>query len=224
MKRHRFAVLNAALLLMIATSPLLEGARHLARIQYAAMFALILISAVYAVGHRWHAQWIVAPLAVLTGIAHVVAYLDGGMITSILARALAVATILCVIFLLLRLLFSVTSADYETINAALCVYLLMGVTWSALYSMTEMIAPGSFAFPSGAGASTSAEIGSGLSILPIYFSFVTMTTVGYGDILAVGSAARVLAICQAVLGQVYLVVLVARLVGLQISSPRGGAG
>ncbi len=59
------------------------------------------------------------------------------------------------------------------------------------------------------------------SIYPVYFSFVTLTTLGYGDIVPTSATARMLAAAEAVTGQLYLAVLVARLVGLHISqSPR----
>ncbi len=57
--------------------------------------------------------------------------------------------------------------------------------------------------------------------IPIYYSFVTMTTLGYGDIVPVNPAARMLSVLQALTGQLYLVVLVARLVGLHIAHSTG---
>jgi voltage-gated potassium channel Kch len=58
------------------------------------------------------------------------------------------------------------------------------------------------------------------SIYPIYFSLVTLTTLGYGDIVPTAAAARMLAAVEAVVGQLYLAVLVARLVGLHIAQAR----
>jgi hypothetical protein len=55
------------------------------------------------------------------------------------------------------------------------------------------------------------------SLYPIYFSLVTMTTLGYGDITPDSDTSRMLASMEAVIGQIYLAVLVARLVGLQIA-------
>lgn len=91
--------------------------------------------------------------------------------------------------------------DAERICAALCVYLLTGSALGGLFAALEATAPGSFR-----GAPTFA-LGDA-----VYFSFVTLATLGYGDIAA--SAARALAVLEAVIGQLYLAVLIARLVSL----------
>jgi hypothetical protein len=64
------------------------------------------------------------------------------------------------------------------------------------------------------------QLGAGDSVVPLYYSFVTMTTLGYGDIVPHTPTARILSVLQSVMGQLYLAVLVARLVGLQISQSR----
>jgi hypothetical protein len=166
MRRQRFAILNVALLLLLALAPAMEGGRALTNVLFVGSFVLVLVSAVYAVGQRWHARKIVLPLAALGG-----------------------ASLLCVILLIARRLFTVTSADYETINASLCVYLLMGVLWSFAYSGTELLAPGSFSYPLAKAGAAMMEIGGKHTVIPLYFSFVTMSTLGYGDIVPLGSAA-----------------------------------
>jgi len=184
---------------------------------FVGMFVFILISAVYAVGSRWHARGIVIPLAVLTALSQVVNLLVFSRAIQIITGFLSVLTLLCVILLILRRLFTISTADYETINAALCVYLLMGVLWSIAYSMVELFAPGSFAYPLAGGDSPAIQVAGHEGMLPLYYSFVTMTTLGYGDIVPTGATAKVLAIGQAILGQIYLVVIVSRLVGLQVA-------
>lgn len=94
------------------------------------------------------------------------------------------------------------------ITGAICIYMLFGVIWAILYQIVESLSPGSF---KGLDAY---EGGQPL----IYYSFVTLTTLGYGDISPLKPAARALAYLQAVFGQVYLAVLVAGLVGMRISS------
>jgi len=67
------------------------------------------------------------------------------------------------------------------------------------------------------------RLGGRQSVFPLYYSFVTMTTLGYGDIVPRSSSARMFAAIEALMGQLYLAVLVARLVGLHIF-PSAGAG
>jgi len=96
------------------------------------------------------------------------------------------------------------------IIGAVGVYLLLGVLWAVAYTLVELNWPNSFTgFEVGTGAHWDSEW--------LYFSFVTMTTLGYGDIAPVSAIARMLAYMQAIFGQFYIAVLVAGLVSAYIS-------
>jgi amino acid transporter len=104
----------------------------------------------------------------------------------------------------------------ETISMAISVYLLLGATWGFLYIIIFQIQPGAFA---GLALPTSAH---GYDIQPIfpilgYYSLGTLSTIGAGDIAPVTLQARYATVAEAVTGQFYLAILVARLVGLQMS-------
>ena len=157
------------------------------------------------------------PFAV--GIAFVIA----GIVFNVLAVNLASPVYLYASFvalfgfLLLSISFTLKQVAMETdispnrLVGAVCVYLLLGVIWAVAYTMLEMISPGSF------GGFTPLR-GRGWDSEWLYFSFVTMTTLGYGDILPVSATARALAYMQAVFGQLYVAILVAGLVSALISS------
>jgi voltage-gated potassium channel len=107
---------------------------------------------------------------------------------------------------------------FDKICAALCSYLLIGVIFAFLYSLLEFLNPGMFlaggeVIPQG---DPRAFHGAGLG-QAIYFSFTTLTTLGYGDIAGATPVAKNLSVLEALIGQIYLVVLVARLVGMEIS-------
>ena len=105
----------------------------------------------------------------------------------------------------------------ERIFGAISVYLLIGFMFALVYAFVALVDPGAFAFSDAIlGSATSGEIGHGKSIFT-YFSFVTMTTLGYGDVTPVSPVARTLAYLEAVLGQLYLAVMIAGLVGMHIS-------
>ena len=93
--------------------------------------------------------------------------------------------------------------------------------------MIDVLDPGSFAFAFAGDTETwRLQFGGGNSGYALYYSFVTLTTLGYGDIAPVTMPARMLASLEAMTGQVYLAILVARLVGLHIAhsaSPVAGA-
>jgi len=98
----------------------------------------------------------------------------------------------------------------ETIFAAVVAYLLIALMWAYLYMILEIVIPGSFSVPE---RSIRAE-----TMQFEYFSFVTITTLGYGDIIPLTNKASALALLEALIGQIYLVVLVAWLVGMHVSS------
>jgi len=103
-----------------------------------------------------------------------------------------------------------TDISPNRLVGAVCVYLLLGVIWAIAYTILEMVSPGSF------GGFVPLQ-GRGWDNEWLYFSFVTMTTLGYGDLLPVSATARALAYMQAVFGQLYVAILVAGLVSAYIS-------
>jgi hypothetical protein len=116
--------------------------------------------------------------------------------------AIVIATILHHIFLQ-------QDVGADLIAGAIVAYLLMALMWALLYGVLEAAHPGSFNFPPGTLQTPPA--------LFRYFSFVTITTVGYGDITPVTPAARAFANLEAIVGQLYLVILVSWLVGMYVS-------
>lgn len=98
----------------------------------------------------------------------------------------------------------------ETILGALCVYVLLGIAFAGIFAgINDIESTGFFAQP---GAQSNVDF--------LYFSFVTITTVGYGDLTAGTDVGRVIVTFEALIGQVFLVTLVARLVSLYGSSLR----
>lgn len=120
---------------------------------------------------------------------------------------------------ILGFVFRATEVTRDVLAAAICAYLLMGIGWSNLYVVLENHVPGSFT--SGAlavvvpGGVESVHSQQGLFS---YFSLVTLSTLGYGDITPVTQPARMLAALEAIIGQLFIGVLIARLVGQQIGS------
>jgi hypothetical protein len=105
----------------------------------------------------------------------------------------------------------------DKIYGALCVYLLIGLTWGFIFLTLEGVQPGSFSLGQGQPAGIDKD-----PATLVYFSFITLSTVGYGDITPLSPPARSFAFMEAIIGQIYLAVLVARLVGLHIAYSMAG--
>jgi hypothetical protein len=109
----------------------------------------------------------------------------------------------------------------DTLLGAICIYLLMGGAWAFAYALVERFWPGSyrFAYP----FATSAQVTDAADILVreyrqyFYFSFITLCTIGYGDMTPASQPARSLAILEAVFGQCYMAIMIGRLVSLNIA-------
>jgi hypothetical protein len=107
------------------------------------------------------------------------------------------------IVILLKSMFKAHKVTPDMIIGAICVYLLIGIQWTVFFELINCIDP-------------DAIISDG-DISFFYFSFTTLTTLGYGDIIPNSNFAKILTNAEAITGQVYLAVLVARLVGLHIA-------
>ena len=136
------------------------------------------------------------------GVADVAAHLSG---LAFLALAAAVA---------LRAIFLPGPVDLNKVTGSLCVYLLIGIAWAELYQLLHAYDPSSF-------AGVEQQQGHALSWRFLYFSFVTLTTLGYGDVLPLTIYAQTLTAMETVIGQFYLAVLVAVLVSAYLSDTRG---
>ena len=105
----------------------------------------------------------------------------------------------------------------DLIKAALCAYLVIGLMCAAQYAAIEAIWPGSFQLPDDGASFATPGFNVDEAVLRIYFSFVTLLTLGYGDVYPIGAVARIATVVEAFAGQIVLVVLVARLVGVHVA-------
>jgi len=167
------------------------------------------ISGVYAVSERrW--QWIAAlALAVPAGVLNtLVAFQpDSGLMVLTL-----ILTILFLVFTLVSLLRAVVRSERvtgDTIYGAISVYLLMALTWAAAYFLLVTLQPDALAMNAAHHPNHTIDWSD-----CVFYSFVTLTSLGYGDILPMTQQARSLSMLEAVSGIMYVAILIARLVGL----------
>src|SRR5438093_7391926 len=155
------------------------------------VLVIALVLAVPAVGGRWinHFRPDVVPPAV---------FLVGGLIL-----------ITFVIAHLLRFILRAPSVSTEVLCASISAYLMLGLMWTMAYWLVDQLTPGgAFSFNTNAGTRSINGFNG------FYFSFITLITVGYGDITPVSKVARMLAAMEAMTGLLYVAILIARLVSL----------
>jgi len=148
-------------------------------------------------------------VAVVLAIGVVVSWSNSGptmTLSEILAQLVFIAYV-CTNLLLA--LIRARTANFEVICAAICFYMLIALNWGHIYMAIEYVWPGSFTFDATIPLRSKAE-----SLL--YFSYITITSLGYGDISPVEPAARSWAYLEVIFGQFYLAVIVARLVAMQL--------
>lgn len=123
-----------------------------------------------------------------------------------------------VIMEILKNLFRPTLVTFDTISASLCVYLLIGALWANFYAISEIVSPDAIVIISRQhDVPIVKNTDMTISFRMLYFSLVTLSTVGYGDVIPLSPMARMLAVSEAIIGQIYLLVMVSRLVGIHVA-------
>ena len=137
---------------------------------------------------------------------------------------LCMATMLLFVFgRFIGYLMNTYAVSHDVLLIGISSYLLMAIFWAALYSICTLLDISSFAFSAALESLDSRLIlDHEHAGLVIYYSIVTQTTLGYGDITPVSPLARLLASSQALVGQIYVAILIGRLVGLSIAEQNNG--
>ena len=177
--------------------------------------------------------WLTMGVAIAAGVATLVASSVGRVIGCLASIVLAICgelatqydildlQVVAVIGFLLFCLWGIASSlkqvligphvDLNRIAGAVCVYILIGYAWGIFYLLVSLSASDAFAGVSASGVN-------GVFSQLTYFSFVTLTTLGYGDVSPLVPIAQSLAYLEAIVGQMYLTILVAGLVGAHLSA------
>ena len=173
------------------------------------LFSLVLVSAVLAVAARKSVLVIAIVLAIPAIAGRWINHFRPDLVPP---AVFLVAGILLIAFVIAHLLGFILRAPVvttEVLCASISAYLMFGLMWAMAYWLVDRLTPGgAFSFNTNAGP-RSIEGFSGF-----YFSFITLSTVGYGDITPVSRIARWLAAMEAMTGSLYVAVLIARLVSL----------
>ena len=209
-----FRFLLFTIVLLFVLRPFMEGYARIGLLTDI-FFSLILLSGAHAFSRQTKAFFLAVVIAVPGLLLVAASYFFRSEpidIAKRIAFALFLATILVIV---LSHIFREKEVSEDLITGAVCAYLLIGILWTFVFYFLELGREGSFSL----AKNFREEVGTFL-----YFSFVTLTTVGYGDVVPVTDPARSLAVLEAVTGQLYLAITVARLVGVHASQSRFRGG
>ncbi len=208
--------LLVALILLFVSAPFFDEfpGGHLLE---AILMTLVLVAAVLAVGGRQRTLLIAALLVLPALVFRWTNHLNPSQFAQ---EAYLCATLVFMLFIvanLFRFILRAPRVNFEVLCAAIAGYLLLGLLWAFAYMILARVVPGSFLVN---GTATTAQTLDQLGFF--YFSFVTLTTTGYGDFIPVSQSARMLAVLEAMTGTFYVAVLISRLVALYSRNPPPG--
>jgi len=200
--------------LLIALAVLLNCAPFVEELEgghliLSALFSLVLLAAVFAVADRKRTLAIAVVLAVPAIMARWINQFRPDLVHPAVFLLCALLLLAFVITHLLRFVLRAPVVTAEVLCGSIAAYLMLGLMWTVAYWLVDQLTPGgAFSF------NTDHGVHSMNGFNGFYFSFITLSTVGYGDITPVSRVARWLAAMEAMTGLLYVAVLIARLVSL----------
>jgi hypothetical protein len=213
--RYAAVWLLVGLGLVFISSPFVHDLRYGSAIE-AGLLTLVMVFAVLAVGIRGRTLRITLLFVVPALAARWITLLRPDLLSPVVFMAAAIVFFGFVVAQILRAILNTRHVDANVLCAGLSGYLILGLLWVPAYALVAHMNPGAFVLSAGAEAGAKMD-----GFREFYFSFITLCTVGYGDVVPVSKVARMLAIMEAITGLFYVTVLISRLVAIY-SSPQPG--
>lgn len=214
--RANFAFMLVGLIVLWGVAPVMALASSvIAQIaMYLAIGAALILGA-WSLSKERRFFLTAASITVLAVVCSVIAYLTGNAFAILLVLSLQIVFWLMSAWFVGRHVLAPGPVDINRIAGGICIYMIAAVVWASAYTIVYQLIPDAF---NGIG---SVPFEGQLSEM-LYFSFVTLTTLGYGDVTPAHPVARWMAQFQAVFGQLYIAILIASLVGMWIASATSG--
>lgn len=213
-RRYPAAQFLVTLALVLISSPVTEEYGGSGELAEAARLSVVLLAGLWALGGRRKALIFGLLLVTPALVANWLNHWRPALVPDWTFLVPAVLFVLFLISQLLRFILRAPHVNSEVLCAGISGYVVMGLLWSLAYILVAQLSPGAFVFTAGPA---SGQVMKGFTAL--YYSFITLSTVGYGDIIPVSGAARMLAMVEATVGIFYTTILLARLVTLYSSTP-----
>jgi hypothetical protein len=202
----------AALVLLLIVTPFVRGFRE-GQIYEAVLFTLVMCTGLIASGSWRRIRGLAFALASLALTSMWVNQVWPQKCTALTFILLAMAFLVLVITSLSRFILRAKQVNADVLCAGISVYLILGLLWGLAYTLVAQLIPNAFSFSTRAGTSATMS-----GFTSIYFSFITLATLGYGDVIPVADVARMLAMLEAMTGTFFVAILIARLVSLYSAS------
>jgi hypothetical protein len=175
------------------------------------LFNLIILAGVFSVFTRWKKQLIFISIAILTSLLRILAFLTSLEWAYLFSYVFAILFLLHLANMVLQHIFKEGPVNFYRIQGSIIVFMIIGIVYAWLYTLLETLHPGSF---------TITEVSQSYKDMYahfLYFSFSTMTTLGFGDMIPTKSLAKSLVIFQGMIGLLYPVIMIARLVSMEVT-------
>jgi hypothetical protein len=216
-KERRFTALLVILLVLLAGPPILIGFGFSA-VWFDGLMSVLMVAAIGSLCFERQQRLFALLLGIPSIVLSLGSHLSAGLVSQsalFLGQVCEVLFFYCSAALIVKSLFGPAGLSSDSILGAICGYLFLGLGWAVIYSMIEHVQPGSFALSE--ALTPLSTNGRPRSDVLIYYSFITLTTVGYGDIVPLTPLTRTCAWIEAVFGQFYLAVVVAGIVSMLAS-------
>jgi hypothetical protein len=210
-QEYALSVFCVFLVLVIFIVNPLVAAGFMGRYLLDAFASLVLVSGVIAIAQNRRLAALAAVVVCVSIVSRWLADTHPLPGITLVCEVSSLATLLLLTGVVLAHVFKPGDITVHRVQGAVAVYLLLGMVWAHAYFLVLLFHPGAFNTPSTATS---------IDQMPqfVYYSFITLTTVGYGDITPVHPFARSLATLEALFGQLYPAILIARLVSLELAS------
>jgi Ion channel len=212
-REWRYLLLLSALFALLVVEPIASSFGVMGSL-FDALLVFVMAVLVFALAKEkvWRVVSLLlcAPAAILSIGSHFLTSTSHD-VTLLVGHAIGALFFVIVAGKIVQSIFATYELSWDSVFGAICGYLLLGVAWGLMYATTYTANPESFQF--GNAIQTHLDRGEHSRHFFIYYSFVTLTTVGFGDVTPVSTTARTLSWVEAVTGQLYLAVLIAGLIG-----------
>ena len=210
--KGHFSLLLITLVAMLCILPLVPAELIIIERLMNGFGILVLLSCMRAASDNRSLLVVVVALGILNIIFKGIEAFGTVENTALIVVELSVALIyyLLIFIIIMRRVLDRSPVTTDKIFGAVSAYILIGIGWAGIFALLQVVNPGSFAIPEMLVSEKAWGMWS------LYFSFVSLTTIGYGDITPLTPAAQTYAYIEAVFGQIFLTVLIARLVALHI--------